>query len=284
MHQTVGIGTGGLPWKLFSPADYNDACDGCETWLTLSGADRADVLESLVDSDRVLSVDVEGLGLKKGDCLVPTLALPDISELENVACPVHVCFWRPENQTLSSRRNPLFDPGTYITLDCICLDILHTLHLGVVMRFVSECWWHLINHNAWGVPDTTKEAKFEACVGRLRVDLFAWYKKRRAKDPQASVSELNQFTAKMIGAEGSGYLATKGHETKWLLAFTAEEMQIFVDSVPQGQAYLDGAVSLWDHMKVLSNSSSKMNASERGAYASVFRMVARSDRLNTLQA
>jgi len=47
-------------------------------------------------------------------------------------------FWRSRNQTMSKHRNPLFDKSIGIGVELIAIDIMHTIHLGVMGIFVRS--------------------------------------------------------------------------------------------------------------------------------------------------
>ena len=156
----------------------------------------------------------------------------------------------------SKHRNPLFIEGTGITLDCIALDTLHTLHLGVVVRYVTAVFWHLLEQDAWRVPHGGDKEKIKRGVERLRVDLFGFYAKMR-KNVHA-LSELHDLSLKMMGKRASLRMKAKAAESKWLLCFCVHELEVLKDHVPDGAAYLDGAKSLWRHMELMDELPQKL--------------------------
>ena len=69
-----------------------------------------------------------------------------------------------------------------------CIDVLHTLYLGVALRYVSEVIWRVLE----AMPS---RLSLEERVQRLKCELFAWY------DAQgiASNNRLGELTLKMLG-------------------------------------------------------------------------------------
>ena len=61
---------------------------------------------------------------------------------------------------------PLLD-----AVEVVMLDTLHTVHLGLILRYVSEICWRAIKGNPWGIAS----APLETSVRRLKVDVFAYY-------------------------------------------------------------------------------------------------------------
>ena len=60
-------------------------------------------------------------------------------------------WWRSSLETLAKHRNPLFCRALGITLLIIAIDTLHTLHLGVLKRFVMWFFWKLFELDVFGV-------------------------------------------------------------------------------------------------------------------------------------
>ena len=262
LHDLSGLTANRLPWREHTTEDYRTAVGDCEIWVTASPGNLQLIADSLQRNGRVLFQDIPSLGLVHGDCLTNSDDLPNIGDVAAARPGAKICFWRPTQQSIASKNNPLFYPTTHIGLDTICIDVLHTLNLGVVMRYVNRVFWCLLDANPWGVPEALAHEFLHKKVSRLRVDLFAWYRRRRVSFPAEQLTELNKLTPKMLGKVG-GNIATKGAETKWLLAFCVDELRIFIDELEHGRAYLDGAEALWQHLQLISTSSGAVTATER---------------------
>ena len=102
------------------------------------------------------------------------------------------------------------------------MDTLHVLHLGVCKLFCSFALWALITADAWAAGETNDNTLLELSVMRLRMELFAWYKDERRRNPTQPLQELQNLTAKMLGTRTRPSLATKGAETGTLLRFVAD--------------------------------------------------------------
>ena len=166
--------------------------------------------------------DVSALGLLKGDRLEPSPALEDVGKFELLGqgpFPVEVIFWRVANQTITHHRNPLFAPGTGVTLLSISIDALHTLHLGVYQAYCLAVLWPIINNNAFRVHAGNQDVLIQLSVMRCRHELFAWYKEQRRAMPNAKLYELQDLVPSMLGTQKRKHLHTKAAETGTPLGF-----------------------------------------------------------------
>lgn len=141
-------------WPEKTHDDYDRACKQCEIEVQLATPD--DVLR-LVNSlswqksqarigGRVVAceIKVSGKQLMPGDRLEPNEHLWDIGSLEKIRLPSQVIFWRsrlsleaqPKVIDAVHHRNPLFSQSLFSSPhNTLCVDILHSVYLGPVMRF-----------------------------------------------------------------------------------------------------------------------------------------------------
>ena len=78
-------------------------------------------------------------------------------------------FWRTARETLASRRFFLCSEALDILPHSrICVDLLHTFHLGVVLEFVKSCFWHVIESGVWGQLGANQEEGLQRVVLALR--------------------------------------------------------------------------------------------------------------------
>ena len=68
------------------------------------------------------------------------------------ACPLHLVCWRRSEETLCTHRCPLWDIDIGITPSkTIAIDLMHTLHLGVMQEYAKEAVWLLLLSPVWGI-------------------------------------------------------------------------------------------------------------------------------------
>ena len=134
-----------FPFEIKDMDSYEKACDRCETLVYLSQAAHAYVLPRLGydkrDSGghgRILLEDIPAditgtILLAKGLRLEPSREVLDIGEGfdSHSVFPLLVTFWKRSEETFTRHRNPLFSRRSGFTPECLAVDGLHTLSLGV---------------------------------------------------------------------------------------------------------------------------------------------------------
>ena len=166
----------------------------------------------------------------------PSLEIPDASHVQNpTRFPLLITFWRTSVQKGILHRCPLFAEGLGLSHSSFCLDVLHTLHLGIMNRYVHGVFMRLFAGDAWRLPATTTtgDARLAMNTARLRADIFEWYVKRAKLYPHEGLTRMQDLTIGMA----SPILKTKGAEAKGLLYFC-------VDAVEVHQARLQDAALL----------------------------------------
>jgi hypothetical protein len=236
---------GSFPHELTTDTDYEQACTNCEVRVRISTAAEHVSVKTALFHDRrkagsrgrALDRDLPLLGLKQGDRLEPRPGLRDVSLFEALQLPADIVFWRPSAESTVHHRNPLFSASLGVGYDCLIIDILHCLHLGVLQRYVSFCWWSLVMSNAFKVRATNEDELISMSVSRLRALLFDFYPRyRRLHTDHSTLTELSDLTVKTLGPKGSYLLKTKAAMTRPLVPFTVEVLQRFGDSLPQRSA------------------------------------------------
>ena len=137
-----------FPSRLNTPEDYERACADCEKWVTMTQADRDAVLPLLAydrrtvrgsSCGRALQRDYAPLRLCAGDRLEPNRLLPDVGKFEDISVfPALVLWWRVPCQTLVLHRCPLLNSNIGITLFLFCIDVMHTIYLGVLQHIAKR--------------------------------------------------------------------------------------------------------------------------------------------------
>ena len=119
-------------------------------------------------------------------------------------------------------RCPLWAPLLGITPErVVCIDLLHTLHLGVMLGFVRHCLWVLLRSHVWGYLEATQEEGFRVAVAGLRAELFGWYHDFNEED----VTRVADLVPSMLGSLSDPILKAKGAETYGLLLFAISALQ-----------------------------------------------------------
>ena len=161
------------------------------------------------------------LSLIPGDRLEPSPILLDVADFDLInTFPVVVIFWSVASQSRALHRNPLFSEELGVGLHSLAIDILHTLYLGVVARWVVAALWLLVA--ILGTYGGTEEAKNQQAIEILRCELFSFYGRRYREHPKEKISELSTLTLNMLGTKKRPLLKAKADETKWLMYFCVE--------------------------------------------------------------
>jgi hypothetical protein len=134
-------------------------------------------------------------------------------------------FWRRVNQTISSRRCPLFCPQAGLTIESLTVDPLHTLHLGVYKDFCETALWEMILADAWSTGALNQDTLCQVSVQRIRAQLLAWYKMKRKQDPDETLCPLGDLKLSMLGTPLHRCLATKAAETGTLIEFCRDALK-----------------------------------------------------------
>ena len=221
----------GLPWDTIGMEEYEVACRRCERHVVIrSEEQRARIVEQLYYDKRAagsrgrsLKAGIPELQLKAGDRLEPNTTLCDVADFEQLPLPATVLFWRPTLETVTRRRNPLFNRDTGVLPESLKVDPLHCLYLGVFQIHISKVVWALLDVDGWrvGALDdswTEVERSQMACV-RMQASLHVWCKDRRRSHPDEVITEVQEITPKMIGSRADQKFGLKGGETKTFLFF-----------------------------------------------------------------
>ena len=212
-----------MPRASKTHAHYESACSNCEISIVLSAAQIRTVRSSMIferrtgtPNGRVLTRDIEELGLAKGDRLEASLEFPDIHDFTPEQAPRRTIFWRSSMQTVCKFRNPLFDNSTGITVATLGVDWLHCLSLGVWQHLVGHLFWALIEANVFEINATSTNLR-ELSIVSLKSRLFSWYAEESARGRPHT--RLENLTLGMVGPNHSPCMATHGAETNGLLRF-----------------------------------------------------------------
>lgn len=261
LFSTRGLSALGTPFPQKTFAQYERACDACERKIApLSDALYRKIRASLMFDrkkdgarGRVLAVDIPEAGLLRGDRLEPSVDCVDICDGFNESKPESITFWRRSFETLTRHRNPLFCGEAHITPEeCLAFDYLHGLALGVYKSFMAHMTWCLLRNNVWGAPPhDNMDTRVLVSVPRLRLELFAWYKRERTARRQHC--EVQDLTPAMLGSLASPSLGLHGAETVSYLAFGGHLLQRYGAAMGAERASIEAAWAALNRIRVLTS-------------------------------
>ena len=209
-----------FPFVVTTAESYDAACRRAEIHVHTSQEDRDDISPLLIydkrttttsSMGRCLREDLPRLGLRKGDRLEPSASCPWVAAFEQLVGMVSVTFWRISNESIAKHRNPLFDESIGISMLLIFFDVMHTLNLGVMLIIARSILWALIDANAWNVEGTA-EVRQQVSALQYRRELFNFYSAYRRANPTAPITEVADFTTKMLGTNQKRDLKVKAAE------------------------------------------------------------------------
>jgi hypothetical protein len=243
-------------WHVNTKEDYNDACSRCEIWVNVNACQHEAICNSLrydkrVDGARGLALlcPIPGLPLLRGDRLEPHPECPDVSMVfEMSEFPCRLLFWRRANETICTRRCPLFclETGMYPTTS-IAIDALHTLFLGPMQSWAKMAVWSLLTCGIWGQFESTSEEQILVAIIALRSALLHWY----TTPAGAGCTRVNTITKKMLGTPDYPVLKMKAMETFGFVRFLLDCLDAHGARVPDGRMFLESGRLLVDMVNIM---------------------------------
>jgi hypothetical protein len=77
--------------------------------------------------------------------------------LDATAFPLDVVFWRRSRESLTRRRNPIFNRSYGVTAErSLTVDVLHALNLGIMLALVKFVVWFFLDAKLWGDHGTVE--------------------------------------------------------------------------------------------------------------------------------
>ena len=261
------------PWAAKGFAEWDAACRACEIHVRIMSKKDLDFLVGALDYDkraggshgRALKVDIPKHLLQKGDRLEPSSAHPDVSKIDFcVSFPMNLTFWRLELSTLVRFRSPLFSLRSCIVPERICVDELHTMHLGVFQDYILAVIWQAIEADVWSMRGClTEDAYRQNMVNRMRGVLTAWYHRHKIELPEKPLYELKDFRLSMLGSLERPSLNAKAAESGSLLGFALWFAKEHVHKLSRGAALVGAGESLAEYMQVTRSSPLHMSPTSR---------------------
>ena len=99
---------------------------------------------------------------------------------------------------MCTHRNPLWSRRPGLLPELICVDELHTLHLGTFQDFSLAVLWQMLDYDAFDMRGGMSDGEYRPlAVMRLRGELFRWYSLQ--KQEGRAVHELQDFRLSWLG-------------------------------------------------------------------------------------
>ncbi len=222
------ISSEGMVSKLRTHDDYELACQACEVKVNIVSLGMRDLVAGQLATKKkvgiVVKEDIAPLGIKAGDRLEASHDVRIPMDFASLDVPFSCVFWRynyDEAGRISdfvSHRCPLFDADVLMTSPSrsLCNDVLHTIHLGILSRFVGVALTRLVQANPWkSSPDVAYK--------RMEADMFSWFE--RAKIPNSR--RIGALTDKMMSLDR---VKLKGSETFLVSEFVFDRLRHFHDT------------------------------------------------------
>ena len=203
-------------------AEIETCCRACEQLRRLSAAQHRRVIDNLQYSKafggRAIMADLPELGLERGDRVAATPSMLDVGVgmdtlFDDGAAFHNVLFWRTRYQTKVVHRNPLFLDSLGIGVHSMAIDVLHTVHLGVMQRFCCVVLWLCISQNAFRVPARALDETVAATCLIIREQLTRFYATYARMHPAHRLTEIQDITPQMLGKRNKPKLKLKAAET-----------------------------------------------------------------------
>jgi hypothetical protein len=258
-HQHHDISPMGTPWADKSMIDFEQACTRCEILVRICNLAQLGALVGNLAYDkrkqgargRTIQTDMPMHSLLKHDRLEPTIVYPDIAAVDSCTVfPIVLTFWRQSSETLCTHRCGLFSRRSGLLPESLCVDELHTMHLGVIEEYNLAVFWQMLDSDALGVRGgLPKDAYHEIASLKIRAELLKWYSLTKRADKAKPLYQLQDFRMSMLGSSNKRSLSgVKAAESGTLLAFCAENARKYEHILPGGKALAECGRCLLEYL------------------------------------
>ena len=202
-------------------------------------------------------MDIDEFGLLAGDRLEPSDEIPDVGvgfdTLAPTDFPIVATFWRASAETVTRHRNPLMEVAG-MSLRTIMVDMLHTVHLGVLHRFIWFTAWAMFDQDSFQVGATRSDARVTMSIQRFRGMLFKWY--RMPAQRARKITEVQELTEGMFGGQKrKQILPLKAKESEYLTECMVEYIIPRVSArLQNANAIRDCGLAILNYMKLVRES------------------------------
>jgi hypothetical protein len=270
----AGVSAEHQPWAPKTMVEYEQACSACEVAVVIP---NIRVLRTLLGKlmydkrkqgpqGRAIQADTPALGLLKHDRLEPTCEWPDVAAIDECTTfPMHLTFWRTSSETMCKHRCALFSHRSHLLPETLCVDELHTMHLGVFHEFNLAVFWQILDCDALQIRGSlAQDAYLESATMRMRAALFRWYSVQKRTNKEKPIHALQEFKLSMLGKSDARVMkGVKAAESGTLLAFCVQYAVKFRAVLPGGEALVACGESLLAYLDVTRSAPLRMPLSDR---------------------
>ena len=251
---------------------YDKSCTRAEILVTIAdAAERDDLLcylkyfKGRARGGRIVKQNANRWSLKMFDTLEPSTQLMDISTLEYVtAFPLTIVFWRRSLATICKHRNPLLE-GRH---ECLAIDAMHTLHLGVWKQFLAFFINMAILADAFWKRSSCHSDfdHLQMSVMRIKESISSFYDKYAHLFPLEQLTRITNLTEKHIGVNrGQPFFKAKAAQTWGVILWAYYFCLDFTFDNPNWCIAVEALVQYW---RVCQKSPRKLSATEHGSLLS----------------
>ena len=175
--------------------------------------------------------------LLKGDRLEPTFDFPDVHKVDKVSEPFvafTLLFWRAKPEIVVHHRNPVLCRELGISYSAFSVDVLHCLHLGVFLVWITTALHLLISVDAFETRRSRKADHLVSSALAIKARLNDWYPRyeRKLKQDGKTGCRVNFFSDKMLGTpDGKKLVKLKAAEARHFMPFALELVQEFAPAL-----------------------------------------------------
>ena len=252
---------------------YDIACNRAEIDVVIHNAHERNALltklkyaKHRLRGGRLVSQHAPKWNLNANDTLEPTPELPDISKLEDLSrFPIHLKFWRRPLGILCKHRNPLLE-NRY---ECIAIDALHTLFLGVFQKFLAFFIRACIACDIFWKRSASQSDydHYHMSVIAIKESIFSFYDKYASSPmlPGEQLTRISGLSEKHLGnASDNPVFKAKAAQTWGVLLWALDIARDFKRAFKNPE-WLVAVESLVQHWRICQSSARVLSASQHQA-------------------
>ena len=248
MHEVADLGPTQEVHRANKEEDYFQAVARCEIEVEILNVNMRNKIWQTLHfyKDRnhprgfALKEDLPRYNLRKDDRLEPSEHLRNIGNFRTIeGFPKKVIFWRKSLDTISRRRNPIWNLQTGVTpARSLTSDLLHAMNLGVIKGFNGITLWVLLKAEVWGTGQSHDES-LNNQVAIISNQIKAWYKYYHLDHPKENLTRIGKFTTGRIGTRANPKCDSKAAEAWGIFKYLLQSLEINKDNskIAAGLAY-----------------------------------------------
>ena len=142
------------------------------------------------------------------------------------------------------------------------MDLLHTVHLGIMNTFAKTALWKLLAPEVWGLQEGNAGENVQLALMQLRNELWEWYRQWHRAHPHKQLTQVHDLLPSMLGTSNEPVLKTKGAETWGLVLFGVDALEAHAGQVgPSCDDLRDAGRCLVEFIEIVHNQ--KVNVPRR---------------------